>query len=337
MTRLKAGAGNSDATQPRKAARVVHNISVDTTKKDEGYKGSSGSDSLQTQALNSLKPVAASGDDYVFGTALDNSSSVAMAGTNSSSEEYPSLAAATGGVSNVASLGESLHQSIDANAPDGDGISVAPMAGRFKTVSSTSAQDKGPDSLSMPSVGLSQDSPMVQSVEVTKQPTSYVGATTGTQSAPTKGKSNFRDLKVDNVFNGVDVSIHRKVVETISTKFEHTLYGYFIGKRIAFPVVEYFVRNNWAKYGTFEEKITKEAFSGVFGVKKTCGTIWAATHAVNGNSMFIDLGRSLGNFVNQGDTVTLICSFGGLFFFRIFNENDMDGIVRFFETFYMAE
>ncbi|GJT06947.1 zinc knuckle CX2CX4HX4C containing protein [Tanacetum coccineum] len=26
-------------------------------------------------------------------------------------------------------------------------------------------------------------------------------------------------------------------------------YGYFIGKRIAFPVMEYYVRNNWGKYG----------------------------------------------------------------------------------------
>ncbi|GKD61465.1 zinc knuckle CX2CX4HX4C containing protein [Tanacetum coccineum] len=31
--------------------------------------------------------------------------------------------------------------------------------------------------------------------------------------------------------------------------FETTLYDYFIGKRIAFPVVEYYVRNNWANYG----------------------------------------------------------------------------------------
>ncbi|PWA59001.1 RNA-directed DNA polymerase, eukaryota, Reverse transcriptase zinc-binding domain protein [Artemisia annua] len=210
MTRFKGGAGNSEASQPRKAVRVVHNISVDTTKKDEGSRGSSGSESLQTQTLNSLKPVATSGDDYVFGTTLDNSSSVAMAGTNSSSDEYPSLAAATGGVSNVASVGESLHQSIDANAPDGDGIRVAPMAGRFKTVSSTSAQDKGPDFPSMPSVGLSQDSPMVQSVEVTKQPTSYVGAATGTQSAPTKvgnkkGK-NKKDAKEQKAgFSGLPV------------------------------------------------------------------------------------------------------------------------------------
>nr|GEU83147.1 hypothetical protein [Tanacetum cinerariifolium] len=35
----------------------------------------------------------------------------------------------------------------------------------------------------------------------------------------------------------------------VSTCFEHTLYGYFIGKRMQFPVVEYYARNNWAKHG----------------------------------------------------------------------------------------
>ncbi|GJR43014.1 zinc knuckle CX2CX4HX4C containing protein [Tanacetum coccineum] len=61
--------------------------------------------------------------------------------------------------------------------------------------------------------------------------------------------SNFRTLVADHVFDGVNISIPRKVVEKVSTRFEHTLYGYFIGKRMAFPVVEYYARNNWAKHG----------------------------------------------------------------------------------------
>nr|GEU58849.1 hypothetical protein [Tanacetum cinerariifolium] len=39
------------------------------------------------------------------------------------------------------------------------------------------------------------------------------------------------------------------VIEKVSVRLEHTLYGYFIGKRMAFPVVEYYARNNWAKHG----------------------------------------------------------------------------------------
>ncbi|GJW46208.1 zinc knuckle CX2CX4HX4C containing protein [Tanacetum coccineum] len=59
--------------------------------------------------------------------------------------------------------------------------------------------------------------PIVQSVDINKS-TSYAGVAGG-------------------------------IVEKVSTRFEHTLYGYFIGKRMAFPVVEYYARNNWAKHG----------------------------------------------------------------------------------------
>lgn len=56
-------------------------------------------------------------------------------------------------------------------------------------------------------------------------------------------------LVAETVCEGVNVSIPRRVVEKVSTRLGYTLYGYFIGYRIAFPVVEYYVRNNWAKYG----------------------------------------------------------------------------------------
>nr|GEV77432.1 ATPase, F1/V1/A1 complex, alpha/beta subunit, zinc knuckle CX2CX4HX4C [Tanacetum cinerariifolium] len=64
-----------------------------------------------------------------------------------------------------------------------------------------------------------------------------------------KVNSNFRTLVVDLVFDGVNIFIPRKVVKKVSTRFEHTLYGYFIGKRMAFLVVEYYARNYWAKHG----------------------------------------------------------------------------------------
>ena len=46
-----------------------------------------------------------------------------------------------------------------------------------------------------------------------------------------------------------DVIIPQDEVETISARFEHSLYGYFVGQRPAFPVVQNFVRNVWKKYG----------------------------------------------------------------------------------------
>ncbi|GJV61155.1 zinc knuckle CX2CX4HX4C containing protein [Tanacetum coccineum] len=64
-----------------------------------------------------------------------------------------------------------------------------------------------------------------------------------------KVNSNFRTLVANLVFDGVNIYIPRKVVKKVSTRFEHTIYGYFIGKRMAFPVVEYYAGNNWVKHG----------------------------------------------------------------------------------------
>ncbi|GJV44868.1 zinc knuckle CX2CX4HX4C containing protein [Tanacetum coccineum] len=62
------------------------------------------------------------------------------------------------------------------------------------------------------------DSPIVQYVFIQSKPNSYAGAAGSSASEPWK------------------------VVETISTRFENTQYGYFIGKRVAFLVVEYYAR-----------------------------------------------------------------------------------------------
>ncbi|GJU18553.1 zinc knuckle CX2CX4HX4C containing protein [Tanacetum coccineum] len=93
------------------------------------------------------------------------------------------------------------------------------------------------------------ESPIVQSVEINTIPKSYAGAAGDATKDQTNVTSNFCSLVTDKVFDGVNISIPRKVVEKVSLRFENTLYGYFIGKRMAFPVVEYYVKNNWAKYG----------------------------------------------------------------------------------------
>ncbi|GJZ73650.1 zinc knuckle CX2CX4HX4C containing protein [Tanacetum coccineum] len=96
---------------------------------------------------------------------------------------------------------------------------------------------------------VSPSDPIVHSVDINTKSTSYAGAAGASAKDQPKVNSNFRPLVADPVFDGVNISIPRKVVEKVSTRFEHTLYGYFIGKRMAFPVVEYYARNNWAKHG----------------------------------------------------------------------------------------
>ncbi|GJX82575.1 zinc knuckle CX2CX4HX4C containing protein [Tanacetum coccineum] len=77
----------------------------------------------------------------------------------------------------------------------------------------------------------------------------------------TRGRAidEVKDTKTLTV-KGANVSIPRKIVETVSSRLANTLYGYFIGKRIAFPVVEYFVRNNWGKYGLTRIMMNSKGF-----------------------------------------------------------------------------
>nr|GEU40259.1 hypothetical protein [Tanacetum cinerariifolium] len=85
------------------------------------------------------------------------------------------------------------------------------------------------------------DDPLiVQSVIIQDKPRSYVGVAGGSKMKPSKSKANFRSLSSKNLCEGANFSIPRKVVETISTRFANTLYGYFPGKLISFPVVEYY-------------------------------------------------------------------------------------------------
>ncbi|GJV26039.1 zinc knuckle CX2CX4HX4C containing protein [Tanacetum coccineum] len=96
---------------------------------------------------------------------------------------------------------------------------------------------------------VSPSDPIAQSVEINTKSTSYAGAAVASAKDQPKVNSNFHPLVADPVFDGVNISIPRKVVKNVSIRFEHTLYGYFIRKRMAFLVVKYYARNNWAKHG----------------------------------------------------------------------------------------
>ncbi|GJY88017.1 hypothetical protein Tco_0502645 [Tanacetum coccineum] len=69
-------------------------------------------------------------------------------------------------------------------------------------------------------------------------------------------------LKVMNnseCVQGAIVAIPLAAVEEVSARFENTLYGYFIGHRLAFPLVENYVKNAWAKFG-LERPMLKKGF-----------------------------------------------------------------------------
>ncbi|GJX36124.1 zinc knuckle CX2CX4HX4C containing protein [Tanacetum coccineum] len=64
----------------------------------------------------------------------------------------------------------------------------------------------------------------------------------------------------DAVGTGANVVIPLAVVEEVSQRFENTLYGYFLGKRLAFPLVETYVKNAWAKFGLERTMLTNGFF-----------------------------------------------------------------------------
>ncbi|GJS87227.1 putative reverse transcriptase domain-containing protein [Tanacetum coccineum] len=56
-------------------------------------------------------------------------------------------------------------------------------------------------------------------------------------------------LTNEETVQGAHVAIPLGAIDEVSTRFENTLYGYFIGKRLAFLIVENYVKNAWEKYG----------------------------------------------------------------------------------------
>nr|GEW11617.1 hypothetical protein [Tanacetum cinerariifolium] len=59
----------------------------------------------------------------------------------------------------------------------------------------------------------------------------------------------FSKLYNDEVVDGAALAILIKAVKEASSRFFNTLYGYFIGKRLAFPVVENYVKSTREKFG----------------------------------------------------------------------------------------
>ncbi|GKC75795.1 hypothetical protein Tco_1126569 [Tanacetum coccineum] len=52
--------------------------------------------------------------------------------------------------------------------------------------------------------------------------------------------------------NEVDVVVLIESIRAISERFANTAYGFFLGKRVAYPIVANYVRNTWGKYGLEE-------------------------------------------------------------------------------------
>ncbi|GKE81941.1 zinc finger, CCHC-type containing protein [Tanacetum coccineum] len=59
---------------------------------------------------------------------------------------------------------------------------------------------------------------------------------------------NFRTL-ITAAGNATDMVVPLESIRAISEQFVNMAYGFFLGKRVAYPVVNNYVRNTWGKYG----------------------------------------------------------------------------------------
>ncbi|GKA77618.1 hypothetical protein Tco_0784079 [Tanacetum coccineum] len=88
------------------------------------------------------------------------------------------------------------------------------------------------------------------------------------QEKPIKKVVKIKELRNSEVVEGAAVAIPIEAVEEVSSRFVNTLYGYFIGKRLAFPLVENYVKHTWAKYGLKRVQLHEEFFLFQFDTKE---------------------------------------------------------------------
>ncbi|GJT14717.1 hypothetical protein Tco_0873423 [Tanacetum coccineum] len=67
------------------------------------------------------------------------------------------------------------------------------------------------------------------------------------------GKPSGKKLNIHTLFtpggNRIDVVVPIESIRVISERFVNTTYGFFLGKRVAYPIVTNYVKNTWSKYG----------------------------------------------------------------------------------------
>ncbi|XP_022007408.1 uncharacterized protein LOC110906609 [Helianthus annuus] len=90
----------------------------------------------------------------------------------------------------------------------------------------------------------------------TVKPLSYAAKV----SANNSKRVNFRAFASSVKQDGCDVVLPRESVRAMKDKLANTLYGYFLGDRVAFPVVDYFVWKNWKNYGLEKTMMNANGF-----------------------------------------------------------------------------
>ncbi|GJU84851.1 WAT1-related protein isoform X1 [Tanacetum coccineum] len=106
-------------------------------------------------------------------------------------------------------------------------------------------------------------------------------------------------LSNDEIVNGAGVAISLVEIEEVSNGFANTLYGYIILKTLAFPMVENYVKNAWAKYG-IERVMLHNGFFFQFSTKEGCRIVKGELNTAFLTSLkFIKLQASKNRFLKE--------------------------------------
>ncbi|GJS09425.1 RNA-directed DNA polymerase, eukaryota, reverse transcriptase zinc-binding domain protein [Tanacetum coccineum] len=92
----------------------------------------------------------------------------------------------------------------------------------------------------IPDLGLSIDDGPGPDVGNGGEASGSVTSNVGNSTSPTAG-------------NGVDDHVPKELVSVVNKQLNDTLYGLFLGKRVAYPVVENYVKNTWGKLGLIND------------------------------------------------------------------------------------
>nr|GEV77791.1 copia protein [Tanacetum cinerariifolium] len=103
-----------------------------------------------------------------------------------------------------------------------------------------------------------------------------------TKSLP---EARFKFL-VKKLGNRADVAIPLDSIREISERFVNLAYGFFLGKRVAYPVVVNYVKNTWSKYGLVTSMLNSSNrlfffhFSSEDGLDAMLENVWVKFHGV---------------------------------------------------------
>lgn len=84
---------------------------------------------------------------------------------------------------------------------------------------------------------------------------------------PVRQVVTLSELRNDEVVEGAAVTLPLAAVDEVNARFANTLFGYFIGKRLAFKLVENYVTNTWAKFGLKRMQLHGDFFLFQFDTK----------------------------------------------------------------------